>query len=226
MSLLARRRLLTHSGGLPDIYQEVEYLEADGRQYVDTGYVVSWPELKYEMKYLKTSLNGHVFGVDYYGLNPRYMMGQIYNNNLYIGDGMGGVTITTPECVQQTNKIYEGSVTVTGTTVETQQVDLVLNGGSQNFFQKSENRFFRGCPEGCTAYLFAIRERADGTPYYLLHGRIYYLRLYDHTGRKVRDFVPCYRKEDGKPGMYDLVGRTFYTNLGTGEFIKGPEVIA
>lgn len=38
------------------------------------------------------------------------------------------------------------------------------------------------------------------------------------------DYVPCYRKSDDKPGMYDLVSDTFYINEGTGEFTVGADV--
>lgn len=41
----------------------------------------------------------------------------------------------------------------------------------------------------------------------------------------VRDFIPCYRKADNEPGMYDLVTKQFFVNQGTGEFIVGPDVI-
>ena len=35
----------------------------------------------------------------------------------------------------------------------------------------------------------------------------------------VRDFIPCIRKQDNKPGLYDIVNNVFYTNQGTGEFL-------
>lgn len=45
------------------------------------------------------------------------------------------------------------------------------------------------------------------------------------------DLVPCYRKSDNKPGMYDLcnsicplTNSPFYINAGTGEFLVGPDV--
>ncbi len=40
----------------------------------------------------------------------------------------------------------------------------------------------------------------------------------------VLDFIPCYRKSDNEIGMYDLVTQTFYTNAGTGTFMKGNDV--
>ncbi len=47
--------------------------------------------------------------------------------------------------------------------------------------------------------------------------------MYDN-GTLVRDFIPCYRKQDGVIGMYDLANDVFYTNAGTGTFLKGANV--
>lgn len=53
--------------------------------------------------------------------------------------------------------------------------------------------------------------------------RIQNTKIYDN-GTIVRNFIPCYRKSDMKPGMYDTVNGVFYTNAGSGEFILGPTV--
>jgi hypothetical protein len=44
------------------------------------------------------------------------------------------------------------------------------------------------------------------------------------AGSVVRNMYACYRKSDGKPGMYDVVNGVFYTNAGSGEFVLGPTV--
>lgn len=41
----------------------------------------------------------------------------------------------------------------------------------------------------------------------------------------VRNFIPCYRKSDNVIGLYDLVNDVFYTNNGTGIFLKGADVV-
>lgn len=41
----------------------------------------------------------------------------------------------------------------------------------------------------------------------------------------VHNYVPCYRKLDSKPGMYDLVTKQFFINAGAGEFLVGPDAI-
>ena len=40
----------------------------------------------------------------------------------------------------------------------------------------------------------------------------------------IRDFIPCYRKSDNVIGMYDTVNGIFYTNKGTGTFLKGNDI--
>ena len=43
-------------------------------------------------------------------------------------------------------------------------------------------------------------------------------------GTLLRDMVPCRRKADNKPGMYDLVSGTFFTSAGSEDFTAGPDV--
>lgn len=43
-------------------------------------------------------------------------------------------------------------------------------------------------------------------------------------GKKAFALIPCYRKSDNEIGMYDTVSGTFYTNQGTGTFLKGNDV--
>ena len=54
------------------------------------------------------------------------------------------------------------------------------------------------------------------------HGKLYGLRINDSTGL-VRNFIPCVRISDSKPGLYDLAGSIcpltstpFYINSGSG----------
>lgn len=54
--------------------------------------------------------------------------------------------------------------------------------------------------------------------------RIRYFYIDNEFGDKIMELIPCYRKSDLVAGMYDLVNNVFYTNVGTGEFIVGPDV--
>lgn len=52
--------------------------------------------------------------------------------------------------------------------------------------------------------------------------KLYACQIYDN-GTLVRDFYPC-TNESGAVGLYDLVGKQFYSNAGTGAFVAGAEV--
>lgn len=49
---------------------------------------------------------------------------------------------------------------------------------------------------------------------------LYSFKLYDN-GVLMHELVPVERKGDGKPGLFDTYTGKFYTNAGTGEFVKG-----
>lgn len=53
--------------------------------------------------------------------------------------------------------------------------------------------------------------------------RIYACKLHDN-GTLVRDFVPCYRKSDNVPGLWDKVENRFFMNAGSGSFTVGQNV--
>lgn len=68
--------------------------------------------------------------------------------------------------------------------------------------------------------LFAIKSGATGGAAYL-NGKIYYCKIWDND-ILVRDFIPVKRLSDNAIGMYDRVSKTFFANLGSGDFTAGP----
>lgn len=71
---------------------------------------------------------------------------------------------------------------------------------------------------------------------FMFTGRLYRVWFGNDTGAatggyfaldfitRLFDLVPCYRKADTVIGFYDVVNDVFYTNEGTGTFVKGPDV--
>ena len=63
---------------------------------------------------------------------------------------------------------------------------------------------------------------------YGLNGNVYVFKAFmpdkDLKTIPLFDFVPCYRKSDGEVGFYEMVNGKYYTNVGPGEFGKGPDV--
>lgn len=68
-------------------------------------------------------------------------------------------------------------------------------------------------------YIFALHMgngTVDGRKYV---GKLYYFRVYE-SDVLVRDMIPC-AKDNGKVGLYDRVEGKFYGSSGTGEFLPG-----
>ena len=53
--------------------------------------------------------------------------------------------------------------------------------------------------------------------------KLYYFYIYENDILK-NIMIPCYRKSDNVIGMYDIENNQFYTNKGSGIFIKGPNI--
>lgn len=67
-------------------------------------------------------------------------------------------------------------------------------------------------------YLFCNKVR---TAYY--NGRIYWFKVYRGSSL-IYDLVPVYNIFTGEIGMYDLISNQFFTNAGTGIFLKGADI--
>lgn len=199
--------------GLPDAYQEVEYIENTGTQYLLTNLIFRKDLIdpKIEWKHMKTvSVTGDNMLYGYKGTNGSVYF-EYYGGNNRGYSGIGGVRYVN---IAYPSDLATGEIAVCSISKE----KLVLN----------ENEYV---PNGSYSDLTSVNRMAvfawyDGNSCsYIIRGaRIYYLRFLN--GSKVMaNLVPCYRKSDGEIGMYDTVSRTFYTNSGTGTFLKGADVL-
>ena len=196
------------SGGqsyrLPDEYQEVEYIESSGTQYINTNYKPS-PNARFELKVTYKTTSGVVFGTYNNGWETGY--GYYHNSQVteyewvhYFDNyrtSLLGSNNTTQEIV-----VSAGSVWVNGTqTFSTNPKTFTLRYALYIFGGNwSNNRVEQPIPI-----------------------KMYYFKIKDYGNFKILDLVPCYRKSDNVIGMYDTVNSVFYTNAGTGAFTKGPD---
>ena len=65
-------------------------------------------------------------------------------------------------------------------------------------------------------------QQENGKPMYLSNGyvRIYRCKIWENE-ELIRDMVPVKVKANGQIGMYDLVNKVFYANVGSGTFVAG-----
>lgn len=197
---------------IPVEYQEVEYIESTGTQYIDTGIsgINSTDELYAKVVLTDSDNAGNFFGWDdesyYYDINLRHAN---QSNKMQLAWGyFVYVNATTATSI---NTLYEIE-----TKVNSSNLEFYINNSKQGQLNTTNNSASQ--KHG----LFA-RFR-NNSPRLYAKVKLYAFR-YKRNNTLIRDLVPCYRKSDSEIGMYDRVNGTFYTNGGTGTFTKGSDVI-
>lgn len=186
---------------IPADYQEVEYIQSTGTQYIDTG-IVGADGITTNVSVYRTATSTNECFCGAFDGTHRLWLIYTFGNSWYRGynGAAGAMCASTP---------IEQWVTINVST-EDGTVTHNING------TKYTGRYSVGFSAVNNVYLFAMSTN-NGASYYG-RCRMAYCKLYDNE-TLVRDFVPCYRKSDGVAGMFDLVTETFFTNKGTGEFI-------
>ena len=199
------QRLCNNGGGLPAEYQQVEYLQNSGG--TNGGYIDNRPPI-----HINT-------GVGYFAdfeirirrinNNPTKFCGSGKNHCLQRNDSAGYASFWNGSSKYVTsNQITNGATyawinnVIYVNNIQVSQLTKSLVNGEFTLY-------------GCGAY-----EQAS----YYNDIQIYYCKLWDTYGDLTRHYIPCYRKSDNTPGMYDLVTDTFNAGTGTGYFIVGNNV--
>ena len=208
-SLIARKKAIMMMGResiLPSEYRQIEYLECSGTQYIMSDYIPSVDNVEATWEFAFTAsqvYDNMLWGAQ--GSNSiKTWQAELYNDiNWYVGIG-----------VKQYRAVLQG-VGNSLNTKYTAHVDtdyLTIDGHSS--VPTSNRTGANTRPISIFAWT-----NTDGIAAYRNRGcRIYSLE-FKEDGAPAANFVPCIRKADSKPGMYDTVSDTFYTNDGTGEFI-------
>lgn len=195
-------------GRLPSQYQEVEYIESTNRQYIDSG-VIGRPNIEVKAKAIFTDSanfsNLGLVGSRQTSGGTRFYIISIYSNRWHLGLGGDQTSDTLPK----KNILYDiHSSFIEGKFVLYVDNDIILSGNTN-----IETTY--------PLYIFGVNNYGNVSR--LASAKLYSLEIIqDNT--LVRNFIPCYRKADGEIGLYDIVNNRFYTNSGTGTFIKGNDI--
>ena len=188
-------------------YQQVEYIESTGSQWIDSGFVPNQDtRVVLDWKYVELITgNNYLFGVRQNGTSNLYSLN--LTNELVVsgyGTRLNAVgELDTNRHIVDKNKdtVYVGD-----------------NGGSLQYASTFT------CPG--TISIFACNYVGnDNQGYQSSKYKLYSMQIYDNDVL-VRDFIPCYRISDNEIGLYDKVNKVFYTNSGTGSFEKGEDVLS
>ncbi len=197
----------TMNGGTP-AYTQVEYLEGNGEQYIDTGVSpVTDTRVDYKARFssAQTVSSAPMIGARVGSANTArffpiaYSGTTSYRTTFGNKESSGTINFSTD---------YEGSF---------QPKDGVsfVNGTSYDI---SSAGFAK--TNAYNLYLFATS--GYGNNLYYSKGRIYYVRIYDDGINLSHNFVPARRNSDNVLGMYDTVSSTFIA--GSGTFTAGADV--
>ena len=196
-------------------YQEVEYIQSTGTQYIDTWYTLS------SNSSIETKLSIVSWVWDYdmpygsYGYSdgkPSMFMQRNYpdNNKLRVITYSNGYS--DRKYIDSINNL----VFNTDYNIVHTNTSFIINWVSQGTMSA---RTFT-CDK--TSYIFCIHN-PNWAAGHNSAMKLYSFKIYN-SWTLVRDFVPCYRKSDLVIWLYDLVNSVFYTNAGTWTFTKWADV--
>ncbi len=196
---------------LPSTYQQVEYVESYGSEYLDTGVSCSGGIRCLYSVYQSTG--GYVCGahnVDSpYGrcganaVNGSWELGygDNFNSSGIFGTGVRYLVDYQTFYDSAYLKVKGGDYSTLTTLVQDSNQTVSTN----------------------NALVFANQYAlANSEP--LTQAKLYWLRIFDHDNNILADFVPCYEISSNNIGLYDLVSKTFITNLGSGSLGKGKDM--
>lgn len=217
MNMNRRRAIIgLKKGKLPNEYQEVEYLQSTGTQYINTGYILQSmnfsvdAELSIDNTYPGSYGEQYFFGVFN---NLKFFRAGTYQGYWYAEIGYSSGTISRFKNL---------------TAVANTRTHIILgNNSSESFMEINGTRYTNTVvTDKPTKSIFFFGISNNGSLYTtapFVGGKFYSFKIKD-DGILVRDFIPCYRKSDGVAGMYDTVNEVFHTNAGSGTFTIGQNV--
>jgi len=188
---------------LPSAYQEVEYIESTGTQWIDTNFSPNQDTrvvIDYQDDDITISTHGFIGSRD--NVNNGFIIGGRSTHYWYAQYG----NEQTPGTIFLNNNLRH--LVDLNKTLLYYDNSLIHTFSSQVFNVSKTLYLFMTSDFGSTNNSLA---------------KIFKCQIYNNN-ILVRDFVPCYRKSDNEIGLYDLVNGVFYTNAGTGTFTKGPDV--
>lgn len=202
---------------LPSEYQEVEYIESDGYEYIDTGYKHK-TTTKYEFSFSVSSFVGQYNSIC--GARVRWNTTDAFDFGFrddsvcYINVGVNNpATFYTLSLNTKCNIIMDKDyVTVNGNQIS------YLDCNGPNGETISNINLTRGRQN---VHIFILNQ--NGNLIEPCACKLYSFNIYENNSL-IMELVPCYRKADSVIGLYDMETQTFFTNSGSGTFTKGSDV--
>ena len=186
---------------LPIGYKQFEYIQSNGKQWIDTGFNPNQDtRVVIDVDLLEYTNWCTFFGSRDGTLEKEYSVVAAPNTSI--------------DSRFNTNNIRLPVSTVIGRhLIDKNKESCLFNS------YKLENTYST-FQTSYSMYLFA--QNNAGVKTGTVKAKLYYCKVYDN-GTLVRDFIPC-QTTNGEIGLWDNVNSMFYGNVGTRKFTAGPEV--
>lgn len=209
---------------IPAEYQQVEYIESTGTQYIFPDYVPGKEDI-FTMKVVPIGGSYQwewIFGTrsgwsSYYGSYQLiYLFNYTNGQCWYMRTGSEMNLGVTP--VDQV--IY----------IKTDRANIQIKDSHGSSYEYTDSYYPYASDPLSPLCIFACNGSTSSTGKEVMYNgggptvmKLYWFRAYNQSRQLLHEFVPCYRKSDNKTGLYDTVDAVFYPNDGTGEFTLGNE---
>jgi len=210
---MIRRRLMMlkkSSGGLPEGYTAVDYIQTSGSQRIDTG-VKSSASVGLSADFCFVDARSNQNLAQTYSDSEHYLLMVLMISSWNSPDGAVWFVCG----YLSTNQYFKRA--------DTDRHTYRFNADGQYTVEMDGIQYKKADPSKTTfpadarnLWLFVRNSPyVDG----FARMKLYSCAMYD-GGRKIRDFKPCL-DADGVPCLYDLISKTAFYNQGTGSFTWG-----
>lgn len=221
---------------LPKEFKEVEYIESDGNQYIDTGvYGTQKTRIDITYEYMPSTTSSIVLGNRIGNRQNELLLSADSIDTLdalFLGYANSGVS---SDKVEYSN--YNIPITASKKYRVVINSEIVPNKRLTPNIDLKVRSLYTSINVNKTDYvvpnvnsdLFSTFKTLDvfggytsRTDFHLTAMKLYALKIYNGKILQ-RDFIPCYNTNTSEVGLYDLVSQQFFANLGSGKFKKGAD---
>lgn len=204
------RLIYAYTRPVPAEYQQVEYLENTNAQWIRTDILAAKP-LSFRLVFTITSTSGDgtlVGARQTASFMPIHNKGGSWQNIYNVGSGT-----KWRQAANSYNAVAGVKYTIESVIAEDLQM---MSRDGVTMFSYTDTNITSLASN--TIGIF----NCNGASY-PKKGKLYSLKIYDDSTftHKIADYYPCVRKSDSVPGLYDIVGKNFFTNVGSGTFSYG-----
>lgn len=184
---------------VPSDYQEVEYIKGTGTQYVNLNKLITdFTKIEISYNYTPTSGDKLIVG------SRNLALGILANGNAFASNSSSSVT----------GGNVSGKHHIIWNLQGGNSLSYSLDNGTSVGLNIQKNTIYDS-----NVYLFSTSIGSSVAISAEISNAIFW-----NGDTKILDLVPCYRKSNNVAGLWDAVGKQFYTNAGTGTFIVGDPV--